>query len=160
MELDKQTGLLLKTQTIGQGDKVLERFAFANLSYRNPVSPASEDAGIIHRAEHPHPGADQDIQHFDGSWSTRWLPRGFMATDTPVGGNRRRTYTDGLAVFSVFLEVLPRNIQPGEGVVRQGGTTSYTRGMSLADNPVLVTIIGEIPLNTARMVADSIVWES
>jgi sigma-E factor negative regulatory protein RseB len=59
----------------------------------------------------------------------------------------------------VFLEILPRNIQPGEGVVRQGGTTSYTRGLVLGDSPVLVTVIGEIPLNTARMVADSIAWQ-
>ena len=28
--------------------------------------------------------------------------------------------------------------------------------MHLADRPVLVTVIGEVPVNTARMVADSI----
>lgn len=159
MELDKQTGLLLKTQTIGRGDKVLERFQFANLSFRNPVSPDAQDSGIVHHAEHPLPEIGDDTQHFEGDWSARWLPRGFTATDATSGGHRRRSYTDGLAVFSVFLEVLPRNIQPGEGVVRQGGTTSYTRGLLLAGNPVLVTIIGEIPLNTARMVADSIAWQ-
>ena len=160
MELDKQTGLLLKTQTIGRGDKVLERFQFANLSYRNPVTPANEESDIVHHAEHPDLGAGASPQHFEGDWSAGWLPSGFTATDASSGGHRRRSYTDGLAVFSVFLEVLPRNIQPGEGVVRQGGTTSYTRGLLLADKPVLVTIIGEIPLNTARMVADSIVWRS
>ena len=42
-------------------------------------------------------------------------------------------------------------------MVRTGGTTSYTRGMHLAGRPVLLTVIGEVPLNTARMVADSIV---
>jgi sigma-E factor negative regulatory protein RseB len=160
MELDKKTGLLLKTQTIGLGDKVLERFQFANLSFRNPLTPASQDADIVHRATHPRPG-DQtgSAQDFEGNWSARWVPRGFTATDDSSGGNKRRSYTDGLAVFSVFLEILPRNIQPGEGVVRQGGTTSYTRGLVLGDSPVLVTVIGEIPLNTARMVADSIAWQ-
>lgn len=59
-------------------------------------------------------------------------------------------------MFSVFLEMLSGDIRPGEGVVRTGGTTSYTRGMHLAGVPVLVTVIGEVPLNTARMVADSI----
>ena len=58
----------------------------------------------------------------------------------------------------VFLEELAREIRPGEGVVRSGGTTSYTRGMSFAGQPVLVTVIGEVPVNTARMVADSINW--
>jgi sigma-E factor negative regulatory protein RseB len=50
-------------------------------------------------------------------------------------------------------------MRPGEGLVRQGGTTSYTRGMLIAEEPVLVTIVGEVPVNTARMVADSIAWE-
>jgi sigma-E factor negative regulatory protein RseB len=74
----------------------------------------------------------------------------------PSAASERRTYTDGLAVFSVFLEVLSEDIRPGEGVVRTGGTTSYTRGMHMSGRPVLVTVIGEVPLNTARMVADSI----
>ena len=68
----------------------------------------------------------------------------------------RRTFTDGLAVFSIFLELLSQDITPGEGVVRSGGTVSYTRGMSMSGMPVLVTVIGEVPLNTARMVADSV----
>ena len=89
-------------------------------------------------------------------WSIRWVPNGFTATDSPQNGVARKTYTDGLAVFSVFLEELPKAIRRGEGVVRRGGTTSYTRGMSLSGQPVLVTVIGAVPLNTARMVADSI----
>jgi sigma-E factor negative regulatory protein RseB len=59
-------------------------------------------------------------------------------------------------VFSVFLEQLPRELRPGEGLTRLGSSLSYTRGMHLADRPVLVTVIGEVPVNTARMVADSI----
>ena len=52
-----------------------------------------------------------------------------------------------------------REIRPGEGVVQQGSTLSYTRGMRLADRPVLVTVVGEVPVNTARMVADSLRWD-
>ena len=81
------------------------------------------------------------------------MPTGPM----PESGSSR-SYTDGLAVFSVFLEELGREMRPGEGVVRRGATISYTRGMQLAKTPVLVTVIGEIPVNTARMVADSIGW--
>ncbi len=49
-------------------------------------------------------------------------------------------------------------IRPGEGLIRQGGTTTYTRGLRVAGQPVLVTVIGEVPVNTARMVADSVIW--
>jgi sigma-E factor negative regulatory protein RseB len=84
------------------------------------------------------------------------VPSGFTLTDAATDDGRRRTYTDGLAAFSVFLEPLRGDIQPGEGMARQGSTTSYTRGMTLNDRPVLVTVIGEVPVNTARMVADSV----
>jgi len=40
--------------------------------------------------------------------------------------------------------------------VREGSTASYTRGLVLAERPVLVTVIGEVPVNTARMVADGV----
>jgi sigma-E factor negative regulatory protein RseB len=41
-------------------------------------------------------------------------------------------------------------------VARNGSTISYTRGMRLPGQPLLVTVLGEVPVNTARMVADSI----
>ena len=157
MSLDRETGLLLKTEMIGRGSKVLERFQFANLSYSGQL-PGATEVDIIHEAEHPHPASRSTESSLGRAWVVRWLPRGFAATDLPSEQSRRRTYTDGLAVFSVFLEDLEREIRPGEGLVRNGGTTSYTRGMRLTDQPVLVTVIGEVPVNTARMVADSVGW--
>jgi len=158
MELDNQTGLLLKTRTVDRGGKVLERFQFAKLSYSDDVDQGV-DVEVVHRATHPgSTAAGPGNQISNGQWAVRWLPDGFILTDAPNRDTRRRSYTDGLAVFSVFLEVLPGGIKPGEGVVHRGGTTSYTRGLRLAGNSALVTVIGEVPLNTARMVADSISW--
>ena len=157
MELDRETGLLLKTETVGRGDKTLEKFQFANLSYTGQI-PAGTEVNLTHKAEHPHPQTASTSTSVAREWAVSWVPRGFTATDAPAGKVARRTYTDGLAVFSVFLEDLGQEIRPGEGVVRSGGTTSYTRGMSLTGQPVLVTVIGEVPVNTARMVADSVDW--
>lgn len=157
MELDRETGLLLKSETIGRGHRVLEKFQFANLSYAGDI-PQGTEVNVIHRARHPHPRAPSEPGVFATRWGLRWVPQGFTATDNPGADTGRRTYTDGLAVFSVFLEELSREIRPGEGIVRNGGTTSYSRGMSLTGQPVLVTVIGEVPVNTARMVADSVNW--
>lgn len=157
MELDRETGLLLKTQTVGRGDKVLEKFQFASLSYAPEPSSATQ-VNLVHQAQHPRPGAAKSPVLMAARWEVSWLPHGFMSTDSAAGGAARRTYTDGLAVFSVFLEELGREIRSGEGVVRSGGTTSYTRGMELGGQPVLITVIGEVPINTARMVADSVAW--
>ena len=156
MELDQETGLLLKSETIGRGDKVLESFQFANLSYVPDTGSAATDVNVVHLARHPHPGIPPAAGSSGMAWVVNWLPRGFTETDQPNADSPRRTYTDGLAVFSVFLERLSREIRPGEGVVRKGGTTSYTRGLTLAGRPVLVTVVGEVPVNTARMVADSV----
>lgn len=155
LELDRETGLLLRISTLGRGDQTLERFQFADLHYGEPVSP-QRDVETVHSARHPHPEAVDKGPVLANSWSVGWLPRGFTPTDAAAARSARRSYTDGLAVFSVFLEQLPRALRPGEGVAREGSTTSYSRGMSLAEQPVLVTVVGEVPVNTARMVADSV----
>jgi sigma-E factor negative regulatory protein RseB len=158
MALDQETGLLLKSQTIHHGQKTLETMQFAHLSYSD-VIPAAGGSEVVHEALHPEADETASNNSVARPWTVGWLPRGFAATDTVLGNNGRRTYTDGLAVFSVFLEDLRVEIVPGEGLVRQGGTTTYTRGMHLAGQPVLVTVIGEVPVNTARMVADAVRWE-
>lgn len=158
MELDRDTGLLLKTATVGRGSKVLERFQFADISLNEPL-PQGAPIEVVHEAEHPVPGHALRAPMLSRPWTIAWLPSGFTGTDDASGAAGRRTYTDGLAVFSVFLEELDREIRPGEGVVQRGSTLSYTRGLRLADQPVLVTVVGEVPVNTARMVADSLRWE-
>ncbi len=154
LELDRQTALLLKASTVGRGNKVLERFQYADVTYSD-VGTRDPSVDVVHRAAHPHLG-DVDAAGIGVPWGLRWVPAGFLATDETSSDTMRRTYTDGLAVFSVFLERLAATMPSGEGVVRQGSTTSYTRGIQLEGQPVLVTVIGEVPVNTARMVADSV----
>ena len=155
--LDETTGLLLKVLTLNPAQRTLEIMQFAQLSYDAPVA-VSAVADITHEAMHRGSSEFQGETALIRAWSLMWVPDGFTATEKSVGASRRKTYTDGLAAFSVFLETLDRDMPPGEGHVKQGGTTTYTRGMRLADSPVLVTVIGEVPLSTARMVADSVMW--
>ncbi len=157
MALDRETGLLLKTQTIGTGHKALETIQFAHITYTADL-PVVGAVDVLHEAQHPHPPGPAVSPAVARAWSLGWIPHGFSATDSSLGMLGRRTYTDGLAVFSVFLEDLEQPMRPGEGLVRQGGTTIYTRGMLIEGQPVLVTVIGEVPDNTARMVADSVNW--
>lgn len=157
MQLDRDTGLLLQSETIGRGDKSLEKFQFASVSLHEESKPERE-AGLVHETLHPHPAVTADSGSLGRPWRAGWLPGGFVVTDAAPDAAVRKTYTDGLAVFSVFVEELEREIRAGEGVVRKGGTTSYTRGLKLSDRPVLITVIGEVPVNTARMVADSVAW--
>lgn len=152
LELDRATALILKSSTLAADQRVLEQFQFASLSM-SPSEP--KGAAVAHEASHPHPHESEHLRA-GVNWELAWLPDGFMATDAAPMESQRKSYTDGLASFSVFLEPLGVAIKPGEGVERQGSTVAYTRGVLLQRRPVLITVLGEIPTNTARMLADSV----
>lgn len=154
-ELDRDTGLLLRSLILARDERVLERVQFAELSIGDAPDTGGA-AAVEHRADHPHPDQDPPAETVGLPWQPGWLPEGFTRTDSAAATHPRRTFTDGLVVFSVFLEPLREGIRPGEGLVREGSTASYTRGLVLAERPVLVTVIGEVPVNTARMVADGV----
>jgi sigma-E factor negative regulatory protein RseB len=160
MALDTETGLLLKSQTMAQDGKILERFQFADL-----VIGSGQEAGtqfdVVHHAQHDdhaQSAPPRSIATGSDSWHAAWVPEGFALTRGEAHSQSDKTYTDGLAVFSVYLEPMQQRVQPGEGRARQGGTTAYTRGKQLGGKAILVTVVGEVPVNTARMVADSITW--
>ncbi len=151
MALDKHTGLLLKAQIISPQGKTLERFQFARIEYSAPLAGIEVEVPTAAQV-----AADEVVgMPVVPVWAPKWLPEGFVLTDTrnPL---QRLTYTDGLSVFSVFRELVDEPIVAGEGVVRLGGTVSYTRGVMHANQAVLVTVVGDVPVNTARMVADAV----
>ena len=151
-ELDRDTALMLKATTFAEDQRVLEQFQFASLQVEAQSAHAT---ALVHEAGHPHP-QENAAAETGPAWDISWLPGGFLATDAAPVVAQRKSYTDGLASFSVFLEPLGASIQPGEGLQREGSTVAYTRGVVLEQRPVLITVIGEIPINTARMVADSV----
>ncbi len=165
MALDSETGLLLRSQTLAQDGKVLEHFQFADLKI-GTVEASGTQVEVLHEAGHGQMGRAASAARpsaarhgrTSSSWEANWVPEGFMSTTEGDVVSAEKTYTDGLAVFSVFMEQLENDIQPGEGRARQGGTTAYTRGIRLGGQPVLITVIGEVPVNTARMVANSVNW--
>ncbi|MHA7817111.1 MAG: MucB/RseB C-terminal domain-containing protein [Pseudohaliea sp.] len=156
-ELDRESAVLLKGTIVGAGGRALERFQFASVKVGAVAPGASEGpAAVVHRAAHPHPATPEAGPTAGLHWVPGWLPAGFVATDGAGANSLRRSYTDGMATFSVFVERLREPLRPGEGVVREGSTVSYARGLTLGTAPVLVTVLGEIPVNTARMVADAV----
>ncbi|MFN2328743.1 MAG: MucB/RseB C-terminal domain-containing protein [Chromatocurvus sp.] len=183
LEIDAETAQLLKVTTLTADGRPLEQFQYASLALEGTSSGDSDTSGSTepgskpvitrsHIASHPGGGDDEGDDAKSGDapatgltpelqrdsrpeWKPEWLPAGFVATQTTPNG-MRQTYTDGMASFSVFLEPMGQALQAGEGAVREGSTLAYTRGMAVAGSMVLVTVIGEVPVNTARIVADSV----
>lgn len=157
LSLDKETGLLLRAIQYSPDNKVLERFQFVEVDYQSTMSLADfEGHDKQQRARHidPHGKAS------DYPWSLSWMPGGFKPSPHKSRkGIEKLTFTDGLAVFSVFVEPHQRN-KPSAGVqgrAQRGATMAYSRAFQLDGRPYRVTVVGEIPQATAERIAASVV---
>lgn len=169
LSLDKETGLLLQSEIVDQQGRVLERFQYlmVNLepssfdeltAQRLMPSQARSQLASQENATHleTHDGRDAEPL----PWQPSWLPAGFTLAQSDGQFPEGLSYTDGMAVFSIFVDSLMAanndTLLATEGVQRRGASVSYTT--TLPDHQALVTVVGEIPLLTARQVATSLVW--
>lgn len=158
LALDRQSALLLKSQVMGQNGQVLERFQFSDLDLLGE-QPKDNTENFDGLAEHHLLHSSQSNAEQD-PWLIDWVPPGFMlAADTSITEQlASKTYTDGLAVFSVMVEPSDRRgaNQDGEGRAQQGATVAYTRVINIGLKVFFVTVIGEVPVDTAKRVAASV----
>lgn len=146
--LDKETGLLLQSHLIERG-RIKEIFQFTSLEIGpvNLVDLASAIDGetVSHQLM-------LDTKELKGKpvWRVSWLPDGFRPVR--VVGNRLH-FTDGLATFSVFVEKPGASPLP-ELATTVGGTVLITRRLKNAGPQI--TVVGEVPVQTAKRVAESV----
>lgn len=163
LSLDHETGLLLRSDIVDQQERVLERFQYAVLQLG--PEPGTGDANLASMPADPVLGlsklamADSALP-VQRRWKPSWLPAGFAEASPDNVDAAGLSYTDGLAVFSVFVETLTPNAQgelmASEGSRRRGASVSYSA--VFPDRRSLVMVVGEVPLLTARQVAKSVVW--
>ena len=136
MDIDRLSGMPLRVVTITPEGQILERFEFANVTLTDTpptFMPAVSSTSARYR--------------FAG------LPPGFALIGEGSDPIDFLVASDGMASVTVFIEEQPRALTDGEGVVLRGSTLAYTRGT--ADN-YLITVMGEVPVATARLLADAI----
>jgi sigma-E factor negative regulatory protein RseB len=169
LSLDKETGLLLRSIVVGGAGKVLERFQFADIQIGENISMDRFKQGDnSYQAEHVDPESESSGQpKLSGKrhWMVNWLPGGFttVVANQKFASEDMATFTDGFSVFSVFLEKMDKTQSTkssvdnsGEGLARRGATVAYSRALVLSGTPHRVTVVGEIPKQTARQVAQSV----
>ena len=156
--LEENSGVLLKSQTNPADGDPLEVFEFVALDIggevpRSAFNPAPELQG---------PTALTDVAASSGAektyqWQAGWLPEGFRQAGDAIRlaeqpDRSMRVFTDGLAAFSVFFEPSqPSSLQTTRA---HGATVAVNR--ILPDAKALVTVVGEVPLQTAAKVAENI----
>lgn len=154
--LDQETGLLLRSNLVNNG-RVLELFQFTDISIGEPIAPELLTASIRgenvfeHELLAPQNVVAQAATQARPNWRVKWMPRGFRQVSAPDGGGM--VFTDGMATLSVFVEKRGRN-SLGDVQTTIGGTVVLSRPIEgFAEQ---ITVVGEVPLATAKRVAASI----
>ncbi|MCD1648862.1 transcriptional regulator [Marinobacter sp. EhC06] len=157
--LEKSTGLLVKSHVRNAEGEVLEQFQFTSLHIGEDI-PDSEfvirtQGREISRTLDEPPASASVVQRMDG-WQLGWRPEGFVPAAAPRSGKGQAVaFSDGLAAFSVFVEPAGPVTMP-TGASKIGATTVYMHQVKEGDNAFLVTVVGELPPQTARQVAESV----
>ena len=143
-EIDERTGMALSMATVAPDGKVLDRFEFAAIEFLE--RGINDGAGSDGRSAHHTQAAP--------SLGVSPVPGYFVvAKDDP---RSLFVVSDGLATASIFIEPLPPNVPAGEGAVLDGATLTYSRGIIPNGKPILISVLGEIPITTARLLADAV----
>jgi len=151
--VDRTSGLLLRSQTLGERGEVLEQMAFAEVRIggvdREELKPSWSTVGWkVDESTH------RPVDLREQGWRLV-PPAGFkplFAVRRPMAGGfaLQAVYSDGLASLSVFIE--PAASAAANEPMPQGGPiNAYVRRVGDSS----VTVVGEIPAATARAVANA-----
>lgn len=158
--LDKESGIMLKSEVLDANNRVLETSQFIQIAFGEQVDPkaienSSDDA--LHEGYHSLPMNARESD--DSSWRLAWLPKGFVQ----AGHQRHRMkdaekmvqsqhFTDGISLFSVFVEKSATAVEPFES--RTGSTLAYLVPKKMGKQWLSVTVVGEIPIQTAMKLTE------
>lgn len=153
--LDEETGMLLKLNMLDLQGGLLEQIQVTSMELTNAPNAYFER---INQASLPKPMVIPQRQSKAHSWYVDFLPKGM----TEVKQDTRRLaltgqvveykmYSDGLVDVSVYVQ--PAKDALGSDLVLRNDLSTF---LTLTDGKAQVTIVGEIPLQTANAMATSL----
>lgn len=157
--IDREQGLLLRSDVLGDRQSLLERLQFVEISFdREQVHQALVGQQIV--SERPAQSGGEtavNAERVAPLWQPGWLPGGFASVHNTSHPSAiaMRSYSDGLSTVSVFLEPLAED-DSGEGQQQKGATVAYSRAQLIGERSYRVTVVGDIPLATAKLIAQSV----
>ena len=154
--LDRASGLLLRAQTLNERREVIEQIGFSDVRIgeridRSALKPAwSTDGWSVVKSDY------RKTDLAKQGWVVP-TPDGFRKTKEVarrIGGAEAMqvVFADGLATVSVFIEPKSPVMDPKPAVQMKGPTAAFSRRVGDA----LVTVVGEVPPDTIRAVAQSV----
>lgn len=159
--VDAETGLLIKSLVTTSQKVVLERIQFVSLDLDQNLTSehfAIDTANTRQQVLQSDNCNKLQNDSESSPWQPKWIPGGFILAEYNYSEDdgHMETYTDGLASFSVFVNDR-QSLQLGQPVWR-GATVAMMNVLPKANenNHLYVTIVGEIPVETARRISLSI----
>ena len=162
--VDKETGLLLQSMLVGNNKRVLERFQFVDVTIGTlvddmAVEPTNTDHHLASLDASPCLNAEGNLSSTsEHNWQSTWLPPGFAMSGYHISPETNRetlVFTDGLAVFSVFVDS-NETIKVPDMQAQRGATVAFLSRIQHDNNEYTICVVGEIPIETAKQVAQSL----
>ena len=158
--LDQNTGLMLKMAVLTRQGQLLEQIQFTHIEVSDKLSGNLEQFQL---SELP-PVGKFNIQQQNQilNWQVNWLPKGFKIVKSNQhsinsynrNGNKNvefMLFTDGLTEISVYVNPSAENQRMPE-YANDGATLVYNHIIQ----GIEIGVVGEIPLITAKKIAESI----
>lgn len=153
LNLDTETGLPLKSVLVGADGGMLERYQFVDLK----LGAVGSEALSPETAAARHVDNSSECTLETGRWALKWTPAGYRKISRKqLPDGEMMVFTDGLAVFSVFVQSYRPELA-FRGRAFRGATVAYMGLLQAGAKRYNVTVVGEIPDNTAKKLADSVV---
>jgi sigma-E factor negative regulatory protein RseB len=160
--LDQETAMPLQSQLIDEQGQVVEQILFTEIEIPADIPASALEATIDTTGFTTLRAPESAPLAAEIPWRARTVPGGFRlsaATQSPMAGSdtpvEHLVYSDGLATVSVFIEDPKTQAEVGEGFFTVGSTNAY----SLTLSGRKVTAMGEVPRQTVRTIASSLVAE-
>lgn len=160
--IDKQNNLLLKSELRNETGMPLEQIMFTQLNVLDTVPDALLKPSLSGTNYTWYENTPGKVSNKSGEsrWKVTWMPAGFSMkdyekklseySDSPV---EHLIYTDGVAMVSIFIEKLRKDMTVSIGPSRLGGVNTFARSF----NGYQVTAVGEVPQVTVQGMANSVV---
>ena len=161
--LDQETAMPLKSELIDEKGAIVEQILFTEIDLL-PEIPVEALAATLDTTGFTVLSAPDSPLLAEQAipWRASAVPGGFklsVATQSPMPGSEypveHLVYSDGLATVSVFIEDPKTNAEVGDGFSNLGSTNAF----SLTLRGRKVTAVGEVPRQTVRTIASSLVAE-
>ena len=147
--IDEKSGLLLKSVLTDRG-RVREVFQIVRLKLGDEVDESELESRIQKHGYVRRLYTEPRSKKSKPIVTVNWLPSGFKSVRRQ--GNRLH-FTDGLANVSVFVNSRNSDLLP-DLATSSGGTVLLT--MKLKQRDQQITVVGNVPMKTARRVAESV----